>query len=88
MSDCLGCQRIEVAPVVLDTGATVCNFCPSWKDECLKRQRHVETMRRMTQEARRAYINRVSEREGDVAAERTKEAYIKDWTARKQHEKQ
>lgn len=33
-SPCLGCNRIETAPVTLQSGVVVCDTCEAWRHEC------------------------------------------------------
>lgn len=37
MTDCLGCNYIETAPVQLDDGRTVCATCPDYLEKCRDR---------------------------------------------------
>lgn len=80
---CLGCERIEAAPANLCDGTTVCNFCPAWKAECLTRHKHVQAMRNLGIEGRRAYLWRVQASEGEESHARLKVAFLQDWEARR-----
>lgn len=69
--------------VTLITGEVVDSTAPAWRQECLTRQRHVETLRRLQLEQRREYLRTVEAKEGGEARRRLEEAYLKDWEARR-----
>jgi hypothetical protein len=80
---CLGCERIAVSPVVLDTGEAVCSYCEAWKEECFKRHRHIENMFKLDRVGRNTYIDSLVQSEGQVSADRTKTGFLTEWEARK-----
>lgn len=69
--------------VTLATGEVVDSADPAWRDECLTRHRHVQSMRSLGLEGRRDYLARVKAAEGEIAAQRLREAFAKDWDERK-----
>lgn len=69
--------------VTLATGEVVDSADPAWRDECAARFRHVQSMRSLGLEGRRVYLESVGRKEGPLAEQRLREAYAKDWEARK-----
>lgn len=70
MTECLGCSAIEVAPVTLLTGETVCNACPAWQQECLERQKKAGELMAMSVERRNEAGKAYRKEKGDMAADR------------------
>ena len=72
--------------VTLSTGEEVDSSAPAWRQECLARSRHVETLLHMTgpgsRDQRARYIATVAEREGAESARRLKAAFVAAWDAR------
>jgi len=75
----------EGTPIVtLANGEAVFNTDPQWAEECRQRHAHVLQLRGIRDSAqRRQYVEQVRRAEGDLSAERLKEAYSKDWQERK-----
>ena len=65
--------------VTLACGEAVFNTDPRWLAECQARHRHVLTLRGMALQARREYLKRVTESEGELSALRLKEAFAKEY---------
>jgi len=71
---CLGCNLIELHPVTLNDGRTVCNNCTDWRMECEARE-----VLKMPLEARREYLEGVERKRGTAACELLKEAIKAQW---------
>lgn len=70
--------------VTLANGEAVFNTDPLWRAECLARHQHVLNLRGIRDQAmRRAYVDQVRRKEGDLSADRLKAEYLADWEARK-----
>ena len=71
--------------VILIDGREVDSGSDEWRQECLQRQRHVDALVRLAglsqREEWKAYVQAVRRNEGDVAAERVKQAFGKAWDA-------
>ena len=71
---CAGCARLEddsTPRVSLACGRVVSTWCDCWRDECAARHREaVRILGLPTREIRRAVVDRVRERDGDLAADR------------------
>lgn len=78
-SACLGCNRIEIRSVTLQSGVTVCDYCPAYRHEC-----EVMEVVRM-QGKRREYIDGVAKQRGPAAAKRI-EQDVRDELARRKQE--
>ena len=67
--------------VTLADGREVDSASAEWREECLARARHVETLLHMTgpgsRDQRARYLATVAEREGVAAAARVKEQFLK-----------
>mgnify|MGYP000588429387 CR=1 FL=1 len=78
-SPCLGCNRIEIAPVTLSTGVVVCDTCEAHRHEC-----EVRAVVAMPGQ-RRTYLEGVAKQRGPAAAKRI-EQDVRDVLARRKQE--
>ena len=76
---CLGCELIAVKPVTLRDGRTVCSNCEDWRAET--EARYVLT--KPTAETRKAYLDGVEKKRGQIAADRLREEVKAEWQRRK-----
>lgn len=60
---CLGCNNIEVKPVKLVDGRTVCNTCEDWRHEC--EARAIMDLRSTNE--RRAWLEGIEKKRGQAA---------------------
>lgn len=74
--------------VMLSNGDRAPSDSLLWREECLRRQRHVENLRKLTVVERRSYVSDVAHREGNEAGKRLTEAYAADFEGRKAAEAQ
>lgn len=75
---CLGCNNIEVKPVKLHDGRTVCSSCADWRHECEARA----IMAMHTLQDRRAQLDGVQAKRG-LPARKELETTIKAlWPSR------
>ena len=63
MLDCAGCNLIEVQPVALSDGRTVCSSCEDYRAECEARQ-----LLQKPRQERQAYYGLVESKRGKTAA--------------------
>jgi hypothetical protein len=73
--ECLGCQLMEISPVTLREGKTVCSSCPMWRAECEARM--VVGLASLDQ--RRDYIAGVAKERGRLAADALKAEVAAEW---------
>ena len=62
MTECLGCNLIETAPVTLINGTTVCTSCPAWMQQC--EAAHILSL--PTVWARRQWLSAIEGKAGGV----------------------
>lgn len=74
----------EPTLVTLADGREVPDDSPLWRDECLARARHVQTLRSLDLRGRRDYFVQVTQDEGETAANRLMAAYMADWEERRE----
>jgi hypothetical protein len=66
--------------VILIDGREVDSASPEWREECLQRQRHVDTLLRLNSRQERAqYLEAVRQAEGEEAARRLKVKFLAQW---------
>ena len=74
--------------VTLINGTTVDSASEAWRDECLTRWKHVDTLLRLTGPGslvlRRAYLDNVSKAEGAEARRRLEVEFADAWAKRNQ----
>ena len=73
--DCLGCNLIEIQPVTLLDGTSVCTSCELWRAEC--EVRVVLMMRTLIE--RRAYLELVEKHRGKSSADALRAAVAEQW---------
>lgn len=84
---CLGCSRLEDPSsntVVLLTGATVCSYCPAWREEC--RLRQLEAFRVLGMSNRDVRRSHLAAREQEFGAEyrrRLEAVILETWERRR-----
>ena len=71
VSDCLGCNLIEMSSVTLRDGRIVCSSCECWRHEC--EARHVLTK---PDAEKRAYLEGIGEKRGEAARQELREEMI------------
>ena len=76
--ECLGCNLIDIAPVVLRDGRTVCNKCRAWMLECEARQ-----VLSMPLAKRQMHLVLVERARGKAGADRLKNEIMIQHGARK-----
>ena len=73
--------------VTLIDGRQVDSASPEWRAECLQRQRHVDTLKRLLLRQDRAdYLEAVERTEGAEAARRLRESFHLAWEKSKAQE--
>ncbi|WP_062196487.1 DUF7696 family protein [Caldimonas taiwanensis] len=66
--------------VILIDGREVDSASPEWREECLQRHRHVDTLLRLcTRQERAQYLEAVRQAEGEEAARRLKLKFLAEW---------
>lgn len=84
---CLGCQRLEqpdCQTVVLLSGATVCLWCPGWKEETAAREVEARAILRMVDRPTRlAHLERLEARHGAEYRRRLEAVALQLWEDRR-----
>lgn len=66
--------------VILIDGREVDSASSEWREECLQRHRHVDTLLRLcTRQERAQYLEAVRKAEGEEAARRLKLMFLAQW---------
>ena len=72
--ECMGCELINIAPVMLNDGRVVCPSCPAHRLECEAREVLSKPL-----EARKAYLEKVEEKRGKVGCDELKAVITVQW---------
>ena len=75
---CLGCNNIEVKPVQLVDGRTVCNTCPDWRHEC--EARAIADLPTLSD--RRAWLETIEHKRGKASADGLRTTMTALWAAK------
>lgn len=73
-----------MSTVTLIDGTEVDSADARWRDECMRVHRHVVTMRTIGRDGRNDYLAAIQRTDGAAWAKRVAEAYLRDWTERRQ----
>lgn len=74
---------VEVGTVELATGATVCTWCPLWRQECQDRHNDLNTvMKGANRLARRSLTDSLGGSRGEVYKARLEAEIIRVWNTR------
>lgn len=83
---CLGCQRLELPDcptVVLLSGATVCTWCPAWREETAAREVEARAILRMAdRQTRLDHLAKLEARHGAEYRRRLEAVVLQLWEAR------
>lgn len=74
---CAGCNNIEVHPVKLVNGTTVCNSCPAWRHQT--EAEHI--LKLPTLADRRAWLEVIAKKRGEPAREALQKTMGELWQA-------
>lgn len=84
---CLGCQRLEAPDcqtVALLSGATVCSWCPAWREECASREVEARAILDMIdRDTRLAHLAKLEARHGSEYRRRLEAVVLQLWEARR-----
>lgn len=71
VSDCLGCNLIEMSSVTLRDGRVVCSSCECWRHECEARF----VLTKLDAE-KRAYLEAIGKKRGEAARQELRQEMI------------
>lgn len=73
-SECIGCNLVNIAPITLTDGRTVCSSCPDYRLQC-----EAKDVLGKPLEARKAYLAGVEAKRGKAGADLLKAAITAEW---------